>query len=164
MAKSSRALPFPGLLKGKQQVNLDAIRTLAPFQVAYYEFKVSDFRSAKPIITLPRNTIVVNPIKVAVTTEFDEWVTLSVGIGTDPTYFGGPAIIGIVDEYELGVTGSAGYMNPIREDTYALLFMLPATSTSSTPVTGEGFLIMQFLLLNDVSSYREIKGYEPRRQ
>lgn len=149
------SLVYPGLLgKGKSRVNFENLQYQNPIRYEYIRFNYAD-TVGKEILRLPANSIILNSLLVTI----DERFTPSSGITlleiyrftTNEKLFG-IALIGI-GTLDLGNPVSLPFFS--EKETLILRltnFPLPAAATITS---GRGWLILQWLNLNLVDSYRK---------
>ena len=159
-----RSLVYPALLgKGKAFVNYDNLQYSNPLTFEYFEFKFNDTKG-RIIANLPKNSIIFGSIFVDVT----ELFMFSTGTGTPEFSLG---IINSVDKIATAVLvgtsnipvhteGHANYMKIFSDkvDVYLSVNVVPAFANTVVFSNGRGRGFFQWLDLNLVESFREVRN------
>jgi len=81
-------LPFPHILSQQERANLEAVENIHPLNFVYFTFDITNWKKSKPVIRLPKNSMVYGVVTIKVIDPFEATSTsgdIFLYLGSDNT-------------------------------------------------------------------------------
>ena len=145
-------LPYPGIIKEKQRVNLEAIEHKSPIGIIYFDFNVANYNNAKQIGVVPKNSIIATDIIIRIDERFTGTETeLRVYYSnvSNETLIGFASINSVEVVVFGGIPGSyPGFGKKTNIEVPLVITVI--SRLDNKPTRGSGYGILQYIMLDRI--------------